>query len=700
MSNNVSSNTQVLGIQSVGLIVMFALPIVYLIGGCVCKRKPKSQTSTHHVENQHVGTLAANSSFVGNKPVDVQQTSENSDQKNRHAGVPSIVSPVVLIVENDSSADLHTLKNSDQVLSPRIQTAVDKIKAQQAGIAADYTHITKHATLSAEPLEVLERETKDALGVIRCEIDSTTTARDTKQKMMEEIGKGHVRHLGLVALTEGIEHLRGQLDLVIGLFTAWDLRSTHTQYSKHELKALPLASTQPGATPTTLTVQRVIGELTVAEAQGEDVGAHMKLALEVYNEGRNSAAATITKAIIADDQQYTECMRPHWNSPSEVAALKDLANVSARMIHQTLANGATIDKEWTNGGEFDADALTFDSAAPDATTARAIYNRHVAASGSIALYEILFRLSSTLSCKVEVIPGGVKALARMVFKSVLNYNADFSKCRDATRATMEVHSIKDVVIVVNALLASPDIVIVRTKDRFQRSYDSRPIGGYRDFQALCVFKHNEGWVYGEVQLNLAELVQIKGRKGGGHDVFKYARSIAAYTESTYTWQGAASIEMCDRIENGMLINVDLSTDETLTKDTVLFNRFLKSLQSTHCRVASLDLGSNKLGERRGVAMAEALKTNTSLTHLNLSQNRLGEMGGVAMAEALTVNTSLINLNLRGNKLGEKSGVAMADALKMNTSLTDLKVGSNQIHAATQGSIRTAWGDRSGGLATE
>ena len=267
-------------------------------------------------------------------------------------------------------------------------------------------------------------------------------------------------------------------------------------------------------------------------------------------------------------------------SPTEADALKLLGSTQAR-VDQQIIDGVPL-------SSWDIDTLTADSDAPDSTSpARTIYSRFVAASGSIALYELLCNIASTLGCTVEVIPGGVKELARLVFKSVLNYGGDFGRCRDATRATMEVGSIKDVVTVVNALLSSSAIHVIRIKDRFQKLYDSRPIGDYRDFQALCIFRHRGRWVFGEVQVNLAALVVIKNRPSGGHAIFKYARSIAAYTKTTYSWTGGASVEMCHGIENGMLVDIDLRGDQTLCSDAGLVTLFARALASPKCRVGKL-----------------------------------------------------------------------------------------------------------------
>ena len=58
------------------------------------------------------------------------------------------------------------------------------------------------------------------------------------------------------------------------------------------------------------------------------------------------------------------------------------------------------------------------------------------------------------------------------------------------------------------------------------------------------------------------------------------------------------------------------------------------------QVAKLGLTDNQLGPEGGASLAEALKTNTTLTELDLDYNQLGPEGGAKLAEALKTNTTL------------------------------------------------------------
>ena len=58
------------------------------------------------------------------------------------------------------------------------------------------------------------------------------------------------------------------------------------------------------------------------------------------------------------------------------------------------------------------------------------------------------------------------------------------------------------------LLASPHLSIIRCKNRFQADYATMPIGGYRDLQLQVAFIMDDDEVLGEVQINLKEFVRI------------------------------------------------------------------------------------------------------------------------------------------------------------------------------------------------
>jgi hypothetical protein len=133
----------------------------------------------------------------------------------------------------------------------------------------------------------------------------------------------------------------------------------------------------------------------------------------------------------------------------------------------------------------------------------------------------------------------------------------------------------------------------------------------------------------------------------------------------------------------------LRTNTSLTELYLCYNRIgdigaraLAIALRTNTSLTALYLGANQIGAAGTTALAEALKVNTRLTTLNLGVNQIGDAGAVALADALrTTNTSLTELYLCYNRIGDIGARDLADALRTNTSLTELFLDVNQIGAA-------------------
>ena len=94
----------------------------------------------------------------------------------------------------------------------------------------------------------------------------------------------------------------------------------------------------------------------------------------------------------------------------------------------------------------------------------------------------------------------------------------------------------------------------------------------------------------------------------------------------------------------------------------------------------VDVKSNSLRAEGMIAIAEALKVNSTVTKIDVSGNAIGgfwDHGGwkstpqglAAMAEALKVNTTMQWVDVSQNSLGPEGGKALASALQTNTSIT-------------------------------
>ena len=95
-------------------------------------------------------------------------------------------------------------------------------------------------------------------------------------------------------------------------------------------------------------------------------------------------------------------------------------------------------------------------------------------------------------------------------------------------------------------------------------------------------------------------------------------------------------------------------------------------------LVELNLGNNDIGTKGAQALAQALKTNKTLTTLNLGLNILNRHGALALAEVLTINVTLINLNLDQTGINDEDATRFVFALKSNTSLTFLGLAGSDL----------------------
>ncbi|KAG9069808.1 hypothetical protein KI688_009133 [Linnemannia hyalina] len=129
----------------------------------------------------------------------------------------------------------------------------------------------------------------------------------------------------------------------------------------------------------------------------------------------------------------------------------------------------------------------------------------------------------------------------------------------------------------------------------------------------------------------------------------------------------------------------LKTNSTLTTldlggNSIGFDgaKALAEALKTNSTLATLHLWNNSIGSDGAKALAEALKTNSTLTTLDLGNNSIGSDGAKALAEALKTNSTLTTLGLGNNSIGSDGAKALAEALKTNSTLTTLDLGGNSI----------------------
>ncbi|CAE7643758.1 NLRC3 [Symbiodinium necroappetens] len=128
----------------------------------------------------------------------------------------------------------------------------------------------------------------------------------------------------------------------------------------------------------------------------------------------------------------------------------------------------------------------------------------------------------------------------------------------------------------------------------------------------------------------------------------------------------------------------LKTNSTLTSINLEGNRIdedggkaIGEALKSNSTLASINLGFCNIGEG-AQAICEALKTNSTLTSINLERNHIGNEGGKAIGKALKTNSTLTSINLESNFIGGEGGKAIAEALRSNSTLTRIELAYNRI----------------------
>ncbi|WP_437976803.1 methyltransferase domain-containing protein [Sorangium sp. So ce295] len=107
---------------------------------------------------------------------------------------------------------------------------------------------------------------------------------------------------------------------------------------------------------------------------------------------------------------------------------------------------------------------------------------------------------------------------------------------------------------------------------------------------------------------------------------------------------------------------------------------------TNSALRELWLFNNEINDAGGKAFGDALRSNASLTTLCLNENRVGDVGAAAIGEALRSSQSLVELGLGRNQIGDIGGAAIGGALAFNSSVIALSLNHNHIGDAGAASI--------------
>jgi len=129
----------------------------------------------------------------------------------------------------------------------------------------------------------------------------------------------------------------------------------------------------------------------------------------------------------------------------------------------------------------------------------------------------------------------------------------------------------------------------------------------------------------------------------------------------------------------------LKSNTTLTTLVLTYNQIgsdgaqlLAEALKSNTTLTTVDIAGNKIGSDGVQLLVESLKSNTTLDTVDIAGNQIGPVGAQSLAEALKSNTTLTTLDLACNEIGSFVAQLLAEALKSNTTLTTLDLACNKI----------------------
>ncbi|BDA44560.1 probable Dynein regulatory complex subunit 5 at N-terminal half [Coccomyxa sp. Obi] len=133
--------------------------------------------------------------------------------------------------------------------------------------------------------------------------------------------------------------------------------------------------------------------------------------------------------------------------------------------------------------------------------------------------------------------------------------------------------------------------------------------------------------------------------------------------------------------NTAIISLILHSNKIRDPGAATLARFVES----HASCAYLDVHDNMIQADGARAMGRALhKEECRLTSLNMRLNELGEEGGQALAVGLQNNRTLKRLDIGANKIGPSACTAFAGVLQSNSTLQELDLSCNPLASGEGG----------------
>jgi hypothetical protein len=365
----------------------------------------------------------------------------------------------------------------DASLSTEVAEAVRKILTQRATISKQRHHIDQHGSVDGEVRKGAASQAVDAIGVLAlmcaqyerqlADIDGTEFYAD----FVKADSKAPLEN----ALASRQVQLCSAMDIVV---KSWNVdpasfastsppTAIEEEGGEEGMAALPIAVPSDAAGKARITMQTVLGKLALEAGVGEQeyrvrcveakvrgrytmgpnphagkskTVTRMGLAatealkhnpkLEIYDTKRAAVTSAVIQQVFCDMDRFDAAYLRATQAEGATTALAALAACSTAPAKVLVApNGVALPATLAN-----AATLLHDPAlAAHASTSLeyAVVARWNAAITSIALFftvSVAVRGAAGDGTTITVIPGPVKGLDRMVFKSGLSYKFDFSLC--------------------------------------------------------------------------------------------------------------------------------------------------------------------------------------------------------------------------------------------------------------------------------
>jgi Ran GTPase-activating protein (RanGAP) involved in mRNA processing and transport len=149
------------------------------------------------------------------------------------------------------------------------------------------------------------------------------------------------------------------------------------------------------------------------------------------------------------------------------------------------------------------------------------------------------------------------------------------------------------------------------------------------------------------------------------------RSIETLVVKGVGFRTGAGVALAEAIQaNSTLTTLDLSENEETGLATCIAMAEALKISKT---LIQLDMDGCHVTDEGVSALAAALEINTSLQAINLACNKFGEVGGIALAKACLTNKTLLTVVLIGTKIGAAGGMAWAETLNVNQTMLTINL---------------------------